>query len=245
MAVTFLTNEDKNELNEKIESIPVDNTQQEDGLVIVDNNDNIGAQFGSKDIWEDQPYNKKYGWGGHPYGNGELPPYSRVAGILEGDMLSVRGGKGRWNGDDTGNFKHGGHVFEAWNTEEDARLTAGIGLNNKDIAWIQTFHPATQEGTDGGAYYCVTKVGSDIDREGVDFMPSVAKAQAIFCLKVGNNLTPNSAHVQKMVDTGELVGWEYNSADMIPFGAMYFDYGMDKVRVYTKTGWKTLKFEEE
>ena len=136
-------------------------------------------------------------------------------------------------------------MFEGWNKEEDVRLTFGIGLKNKDISWIQTFHPATEEGTDGGAYYGVTKIGSDIDREGVDFMPTVAKSQSIICLKVGNDLVPKREHVQELVDTGELVDWEYSSSDMIPFGAMYFDYNMNKVRVYTKTGWKSLKFEED
>lgn len=234
-------------LKEDIDSLELRScgNAKEEGFTICDKDENIGVQIGSKKIWDNLPYNRKYGWGGIPYGNGELPPYSRIAGMFEADMFSVRGGKGRWNGDDTNNFKHGGHLFEGWNKEEDVRLTFGIGLKNKDISWIQTFHPATEEGTDGGAYYGVTKIGSDIDREGVDFMPTVAKSQSIICLKVGNDLVPKREHVQELVDTGELVDWEYSSSDMIPFGAMYFDYNMNKVRVYTKTGWKTLKFEED
>ena len=234
-------------LKEDIDSLELRScgNAKEEGFTICDKDENIGVQIGSKKIWDNLPYNRKYGWGGIPYGNGELPPYSRIVGMFEADMFSVRGGKGRWNGDDTNNFKHGGHLFEGWNKEEDVRLTFGIGLKNKDISWIQTFHPATEEGTDGGAYYGVTKIGSDIDREGVDFMPTVAKSQSIICLKVGNDLVPKREHVQELVDTGELVDWEYSSSDMIPFGAMYFDYNMNKVRVYTKTGWKSLKFEED
>lgn len=217
-----------------------------DGFLLCDLNGNIVGHIASFEVWNNEPYNKKYGWGGHPYGNGKLPPYSKIAGVLEADLLSVRGGKGRWNKDDTGNFQHGGHLFEGWNAEEDARLTFGIGTKNKDISWIQTFHTATQEGTDSGAYYCVTKVGSDIDNQGMNFMPSITQLRSLFCLKVGDNLSPNSKHIQKLVETGELTDWEYNKTDMIPYGTMYFDYTKDKVRVYTRTGgWKYLKFEEE
>lgn len=217
-----------------------------DGFLLCDLNGNIVGHIASFEVWNNEPYNKKYGWGGHPHGNGKLPPYSKIAGVLEADLLSVRGGKGRWNKDDTGNFQHGGHLFEGWNAEEDARLTFGIGTKNKDISWIQTFHAAAQEGTDNGAYYCVTKVGSDIDKQGMNFMPSITQSKSLFSLKVGNNLVPNSEHIQKLVETGELVDWEYNKTDMIPYGTMYFDYNKDKVRVYTRTGgWKYLKFEEE
>lgn len=97
-----------------------------------------------------------------------------------------------------------------------------------------------------GAYYCVTKVGSDIDNQGMNFMPSITQSRSLFSLKVGDNLSPNSKHIQELVETGELVDWEYNKTDMIPYGTMYFDYTKDKVRVYTRTGgWKYLKFEEE
>lgn len=224
----------------------VSDSNSNDGFLLCDLNGNIVGHIASFEVWNNEPYNKKYGWGGHPYGNGKLPPYSKIAGVFEADLLSVRGGKGRWNKDDTGNFKHGGHLFEGWNAEEDARLTFGIGTKNKDISWIQTFHAATQEGTDSGAYYCVTKVGSDIDNQGMNFMPSITQLRSLFCLKVGDNLSPNSKHIQKLVETGELTDWEYNKTDMIPYGTMYFDYTKDKVRVYTRTGgWKYLKFEEE
>lgn len=217
-----------------------------DGFLLCDLNGNIVGHIASFEVWNNESYNKKYGWGGHPYGNGKLPPYSKIAGVFEADLLSVCGGKGRWNKDDTGNFRHGGHLFEGWNAEEDARLTFGIGTKSKDISWIQTFHAATQEGSDSGAYYCITKVGSDIDNQGMNFMPTITQSRSLFSLKVGNNLAPKSEHIQKLVETGELVNWEYNKNDMVPYGTMYFDYTNDKVRVYTRTGgWKYLKFEEE
>lgn len=223
----------------------VSDSNSNDGFLLCDLNGNIVGHIASFEVWNDEPYNKKYGWGGHPYGNGKLPPYSKIAGIVEADLLSVCGGRGRWNKDDTGNFQHGGHLFEGWNAEEDARLTFGIGTKNKDISWIQTFHAPTQEGTDSGSYYCVTKVGSDIDNQGMNFMPSITQSRSLFSLKVGDNLAPNSKHIQKLVETGELVDWEYNKTDMIPYGTMYFDYTKDRVRVYTRTGgWKYLKFEE-
>lgn len=241
----------KEELGEKETQLTdiqqkMSDSDSNDGFLLCDLNGNIVGHIASFEVWNNESYNKKYGWGGHPYGNGKLPPYSKIAGIFEADLLSVCGGKGRWNKDDTGNFQHGGHLFEGWNAEEDVRLTFGIGTKNKDIAWIQTFHAATQEGSDSGAYYCVTKVGSDIDNQGMNFMPSITQSRSLLSLKVGNNLSPNSKHIQELVETGELVDWEYNKTDMIPYGTMYFDYTKDKVRVYTRTGgWKYLKFEEE
>lgn len=250
-AVGEITNSLKEDLGEK-ETVITDmqkkmsDSNSNDGFLLCDLNGNIVGHIASFEVWNNESYNKKYGWGGHPYGDGKLPPYSKIAGVFEADLLSVCGGKGRWNKDDTGNFQHGGHLFEGWNAEEDARLTFGIGTKNKDISWIQTFHAATQEGTDSGSYYCVTKVGSDIDNQGMNFMPSIAQSRSLFSLKVGDNLSPNSKHIQKLVETGELVDWEYNKTDMIPYGTMYFDYTKDKVRVYTRTGgWKYLKFEEE
>nr|DAG80990.1 MAG TPA: hypothetical protein [Caudoviricetes sp.] len=250
-AVGEITNSLKEDLGEKGTALTdiqkkMSDSNSNDGFLLCDLNGNIVGHIASFEVWNNEPYNKKYGWGGHPYGNGKLPPYSKIAGVFEADLLSVCGGKGRWNKDDTGNFQHGGHLFEGWNAEEDARLTFGIGTKNKDISWIQTFHAATQEGSDSGAYYCVTKVGSDIDNQGMNFMPSITQSRSLFSLKVGDNLSPNSKHIQKLVETGELVDWEYNKTDMIPYGTMYFDYTKDKVRVYTRTGgWKYLKFEEE
>ena len=234
------------EVEDKINKI--ENNEEIDGLGVLDNQGNIGVHIGSKKIWNDLPYNRKYGFGGFPYGNGVLPPFSRIAGIWEADMLSVRGGKGRWNGDDTGNFEHGGHIFEGWNKEEDVRLTAGIGLNNKNIGWLQTFHPANEEGTDGGAYYGITKIGSDLDGEGCNFMPTVTMAQSAFVLwNRPTSYVPqiNDAQLNLLIESGEIPDYMTNSNDKMIVGGMYYDTTLDRVRVYTKNGWKTLKFEEE
>lgn len=110
--------------------------------------------------------------------------HSLFRGVLKADMLSVRGGHGRWNGPETGNFKHGSHIFEGWNQKEDARLTMGIGTVYKDIGWLQVFHPAEQG--DARKYYGITKVGSDIDDQGVNFMPSIAISKSAFAVPVMN-----------------------------------------------------------
>lgn len=232
-----------NDINDRVGTV-----DDLDGLLVIDSKGNIGVRIGSLDQWDNEPYNKKYGWGGHPYGTGVLPPYSKIVGILEADLLSVRGGKGRWNGDDTGNFEHGGHVFEGWNAEEDVRLTAGIGLNNKNIAFIQTFHPATESGTDNGTYYGITKIGSDIDKEGANFMPKVTQIQSPLVLwQRPTTHTPTIPQNQfdLLVDSGEVASSMAKSQDMMIVGGMYYDTTLDRVRVYSKQGWKTLAWEEE
>lgn len=236
-------------LSEEIADLPeFEKDDTADGLTIKDSKGNIGVQLGSKKVIESFPYNKKYGWGGFPYGNGALPPFSRLAGVFEADMLSVCGGKGRWNGDDTENFAHGGHLFEGWNKEEDVRLTAGIGTTNKNIAWLQTFHPATEEGTNNGAYYGITKVGSDLDGEGCNFMPKVTNVQNTFVLwsrPTAYTPTIPEEQLNMLVDSGEIPSNIVNRVDMMILGGMYYDTTLDRVRVYTKTGWKSLAFEEE
>ena len=236
------------ELIKDVEKNPIDRDGEYDGFVIMDYQNNIGAQIGSKKIWNSMPYNRKYGFGGYPYGEGSLPPFSRIAGLFETDMFSVRGGKGRWNGDDTGNFDNGGHVFEGWNKEETTRLTMGIGLNNPDIAWIQTFHPATEEGTDGGAYYGITKIGSDLDGQGCNFLPTVTMTQSALVLWNRPSDYPpviNEAQLNLLLGTGEipnyLVDWEHKMIH----GAMYYDNTLNRIRVFTPMGWKSLAFEEE
>lgn len=238
-----------NELSEDIDKLPeFEKSDNTDGLIIVDSKGNIGVHLGSLKVWEQFSYNKKYGWGSYPYGTGTLPPFSRISGVFEADMLSVHGGKGRWNGTDTGNFKHGGHVFEGWNKEEDVRLTAGIGLTNKNIAWIQTFHPATEDGSNNGAYYGITKVGSDLDGQGVDFLPKVAQCLATLVLwSRPTEYTPTIPNEQlnMLVETREIPESIVNRTDKMIYGAMYYDTTLDRIRVYTKKGWKSLAFEEE
>lgn len=218
-----------------------------DGFSIIDKSNNIGLIIGSLNYWLSATYNRKYGWGGYPYGSGTLPPYNGVAGIFEADLLSVRGGKGRWNNDDTNNFKHGGHLFEGWNAEEDVRLTAGIGLKNKHIAWLQTFHPATEEGSDEGAYYGITKIGSDIDREGVNFMPSFSFARCPFgFFHSWYKPKIDEEQYDLLVEAGEITADEKSDNDKMYLGAVYYCKTTGRLRIFTKGGkWRYLEFQSE
>ena len=61
--------------------------------------------------WQDVRYN--YG-----FNTSQQPIFNTVDGVLESTvMLSVRGGRGRWNnqGRPTSEFVDGGHLFEGWN----------------------------------------------------------------------------------------------------------------------------------
>ena len=164
-------------------------------------------------------------------------------------MLSVRGGKGRWNGDDTGNFQHGGHLFEGWNKEEDIRLTAGIGLKNKEVAWLQTFHPATEEGTDEGAYYGITQIGSDIEGEGTAFMPNMTFMRSPFVnidINYGPRIsTKREEEIQRMIDTGILKSEEYVQAKKGVKGSFYYDLGDKALKLFDGSRWHTFKETKE
>ena len=65
----------------------------------------------SWDKWQDVRYN--YG-----FNTSEQPIFNTVEGVLESTtMLSVRGGKGRWNNSTDKpytTFVDGGHLFEGW-----------------------------------------------------------------------------------------------------------------------------------
>lgn len=114
--------------------------------------------------WQDVRYN--YG-----FNTAEQPIFNTVEGVLESTtMLSVRGGKGRWNNSTDKpytTFIDGGHLFEGWNGSETCRLTMLIGKQAPDIACIQVYSPK-------GLYlpkrhFGWVKVGSDDAKEGVDF----------------------------------------------------------------------------
>lgn len=198
----------------------------------------------SESVWTSMPYNRKYGWGGFPMGTGHLPAYYGFGGLVEADMLSVRGGRGRWNGTDTGNFKHGSHLLEGWNQEEDARLTMGIGINHKDIAWMQVFHPATEAGTHNGKYYGVTKIGSDLDHHGVDFMPSVAVALVPMALPVMRESPRVLEKDLEVLQTTEQVDKALvDKSKQAIVGSMYYDSNDNCLKVFTPDGWRSLAFE--
>ena len=56
----------------------IGDSNSNDGFLLCDLNGNIVGHIASFEVWNNESYNKKYGWGGHPYGNGKLPPYSKI-----------------------------------------------------------------------------------------------------------------------------------------------------------------------
>lgn len=221
----------------------VEDTSAQDGLLLEDEADNVGVHLGNTEDWENAPYMETYGFGGYPYGYKNLPPKNKFSGIVECDMFSVDGGKGRWNGADTGNAKCGGHLFEGWNAIRDARLTMGIGMHHKDTSFITTFRPHSTNAQNDG-YYGVTKVGDDRTNKGTLFIQTLMKCTGLMCLatSIPNDTTKST---ETLAETGELVAEDFNATDKIPYGAMYFDSVNQKVKVYTSNGWKDLAWEVE
>ena len=218
----------------------IENVTENTELQIVDDNENVGVEIGSDD-WENASFMEKYGFGGFPYGYENLPPKNKFSGLVEGDMFIVDGGKGRWNGIDTGNALYGGHLFEGWNAPHDARLTFGIGVKDKDVSFIVTFRPhSTSEQNDG--YYGIVKIGDDREKAGTVFTNGLEKHNGLMCLATS---IPNdtATATQRLATSGELAQTDYNSTDNIPYGAMYFDLTEQKVKVYTSSGWKPLNWE--
>lgn len=176
--------------------------------------------------WQDVRYN--YG-----FNTSQQPIFNTVDGVLESTvMLSVRGGRGRWNnqGRPTSEFVDGGHLFEGWNGTESCRLTMLIGKYTPDLACIQVYSPK-------GLYRDVrhfgwVKLGSDEKYQGVDFGRYWAKTFVPFTLATLDN-TPEGIHYQnfQLEGTG------------VPIGTLYYDTTVGKVRCYTEQGWRYLSFE--
>lgn len=179
------------------------------------------------DKWQDVRYN--YG-----FNTEEQPIFNTVEGVLESTtMLSVRGGKGRWNNSTDKpytTFVDGGHLFEGWNGTETCRLTMLIGKQAPDIACIQVYSPK-------GLYqpkrhFGWVKLGSDDAKEGVDFGRRWAVSFVPFTL--GN------------FDKAPTTTFYHNSqleSTAVPVGTLYYDTNTGKVGCYTAEGWKYLKFE--
>ena len=177
--------------------------------------------------WKDVRYN--YG-----FNTEEQPIYNTVEGVLESNtMLSVRGGRGRWNNSTSKpytTFVDGGHLFEGWNGSETCRLTMLIGKYAPDLACIQVYSPK-------GLYRDVrhfgwVKIGSDEKNQGVDFGRYWAKTFVPFSLAALNK-TPEGIHYENCQLEG--VG--------VPVGTLYYDTTVGKVRCYTNEGWRYLSFE--
>ena len=177
--------------------------------------------------WQDVRYN--YG-----FNTEQQPIFNTVEGVLESTtMLSVRGGKGRWNNSTDKpftTFVDGGHLFEGWNGTETCRLTMLIGKQAPDIACIQVYSPK-------GLYlpkrhFGWVKIGSDDAKEGVDFGRRWAVSFVPFTL--GNfDKAPTTTfyHNSQLENTA------------VPVGTLYYDTNTGKVGCYTAEGWKYLKFE--
>lgn len=179
------------------------------------------------DKWQDVRYN--YG-----FNTSEQPIFNTVDGVLESTtMLSVRGGKGRWNNytDKPYNtFVDGGHLFEGWNGSETCRLTMLIGKQAPDIACIQVYSPK-------GLYlpkrhFGWVKVGSDDAKEGVDFGRRWAVSFVPFTLG-GFDKAPTTTfyHNSQLESTA------------VPVGTLYYNTQTGKIGCYTAEGWKYIKFE--
>ena len=181
----------------------------------------------SWDKWQDVRYN--YG-----FNTSEQPIFNTVEGVLESTtMLSVRGGKGRWNNSTDKpytTFVDGGHLFEGWNGTETCRLTMLIGKQAPDIACIQVYSPK-------GLYlpnrhFGWVKLGSDDARQGVDFGRYWAVSFVPVTLGAFDK-APSTTH--------------YHNAQLpstaVPVGTLYYDTTVGKVGCYTPNGWRYIAFE--
>lgn len=177
--------------------------------------------------WQDVRYN--YG-----FNTAEQPIFNTVEGVLESTtMLSVRGGKGRWNNNTDKpytTFVDGGHLFEGWNGSETCRLTMLIGKQAPDIACIQVYSPRKLYREN--RHFGWVKLGSDDAKEGVDFGRRWAVSFVPFTLG-GFAEAPTTT----FYDNAQL------GSTAVPVGTLYYDTRTDKIGCYTPQGWRYLKFE--
>ena len=174
------------------------------------------------DKWKDVRY--YYG-----FDSNEQPVFNTVNGVLESDtMISVRGGKGRWNN----RFVSGGHVFEGWSGNELSRLTLMMGKFHETFACIQTYSPAglyEQERRFGWV-----KIGSDEKKKGVD----ISQGWTNFYTPL--TLQRRSAAPKRVTDSD--LNPQLSKAK-VPVGTMYYDITLEKVRVMTADCWKSFVVE--
>ncbi len=177
--------------------------------------------------WQDVRYN--YG-----FNPAEQPVFNTVDGVLESTvMLSVRGGRGRWNSRSAKpktRFADGGHVFEGWNATETCRLTMLIGKQAPDIACIQVYSPKGLYRTQ--RHFGWVKLGSDDRLEGVDFGRRWAKAFVPFTLDTRSAPPTDTMYLNEQLGSTD-----------VPVGTLYYDTAADRVRCFTADGWRWLAFE--
>lgn len=177
--------------------------------------------------WQDVRYN--YG-----FNTSEQPVFATVDGVLESrTMLSVRGGRGRWNNNTSKpytTFVDGGHLFEGWNGSETCRLTMLIGKQAPDIACIQVYSPK-------GLYlpkrhFGWVKLGSDDESQGVDFGRYWAVSFVPFTLGGFDSAPTTTVYHNTQLPT-----------TAVPVGTLYYDTTLGKVGCYTPAGWRYIAFE--
>ena len=177
--------------------------------------------------WQDVRYN--YG-----FNTSEQPVFATVDGVLESrTMLSVRGGRGRWNNNTSKpytTFVDGGHLFEGWNGSETCRLTMLIGKQAPDIACIQVYSPK-------GLYlpkrhFGWVKLGSDDACQGVDFGRYWAVSFVPFTLGGFDSAPTTTVYHNTQLPT-----------TAVPVGTLYYDTTLGKVGCYTPAGWRYIAFE--
>lgn len=176
------------------------------------------------DKWNDVRYS--YG-----FDKNTQPIFNTVKGVLESDtMISVRGGKGRWN-----SAFDGGHVFEGWSKDELFRLTMLIGKFSQAMACIQTYSPAGL--SEASRRFGWVKIGSDELKKGADFSMGWTTLYTPLTLQSRTSAPTNVANYDLNPQMSQY-------SEDVPVGTMYYDSNVDKVRVYTPSGWKYLKFED-
>ena len=218
--------------------VPVDNTLSNEGEAAdakatgeelskkVDVEKEINPEW---EKWSDVRYN--YG-----FDKNIQPIFNTIKGILETDtMISVRGGKGRWNKTDkpASEFVSGGHVFEGWSGKELARLTMLIGKFHEMFACIQTYSPA-------GLYqptrrFGWVKLGSDEKNKGFDFSQGWSTCY-----------TPLT--FQPLSRPTTVMDYDLNpqfTLSTVPIGTLYYDQGENRFNVFTSNGWKSIAFTDD
>ncbi len=177
--------------------------------------------------WADVRYN--YG-----FNVAEQPVHNTVDGVLESTvMLSVRGGRGRWNSESAtpySKFVDGGHLFEGWNASETCRLTMLIGKQTPDIACIQVYSPKGLYRDE--RHFGWVKLGSDTERKGVDFGSHWAISFVPLTLGCFDKAPADTKY-----PNGQL------GSTAVPVGTLYYDTAVGKIGCYTGKGWQYLKFE--
>lgn len=181
--------------------------------------------------WEEwKDVRRSYG-----FDKSKQPVFNTVHGVFETDtMISVLGGKGRWNKTDqpASTFVSGGHVFEGWSGKNLCRLTMLIGKFHETFACIQTYSPAGLY--ESNRRFGWVKIGSDELKKGFDFSQDWAISYVPLTLYTSSNAPTNV----KDSDLNPQL-----SSNNIPVGTIYYDTTLKKIRVYTEEGWKNLSFE--